>query len=204
VSIAVLTFDVFGTVLDWRRGLRAALGGRLSDEEFERVIDRQGELERDFRPYSEIVAQSLVEALGIEAREAARIGAEAGTWPLFPDSAAGLRRLRAIAPCAAITNSDPGHRPQIEEQLGFALDGWICAGEVHAYKPDAEMWRAAARRLGVAPGRDWWHVSAYADYDHRTARSLGLTCVFVRRPHSRPGPADLVVSDLGALADAVA
>jgi FMN phosphatase YigB (HAD superfamily) len=108
-----------------------------------------------------------------------------------------------VAPCAAITNSDPGHRPQIEEQLGFALDGWICAGEVRAYKPDAQMWRAAARRMGIAPGRDWWHVSAYADYDHRTARALGLTCVFVRRPHSRPGPADLIVDDLAALADAV-
>jgi 2-haloacid dehalogenase len=203
VSIALLTFDVFGTVLDWRRGLRAALGGRLSDEEFERIIDRQGELERDFRPYAEIVAQSLVEVLGIDAGEAARIGVAAGTWPLFPDSTVGLRRLRAVAPCAAITNSDPGHRPQIEQQLGFALDGWTCAGEVRAYKPDAEMWLAAARSMGLAPGRDWWHVSAYADYDHRTARSLGLTCVFVQRPHSRPGPADLIVPDLAALADAV-
>ncbi|MGZ6124005.1 MAG: HAD-IA family hydrolase [Myxococcales bacterium] len=203
MSIAVLTFDVFGTVLDWRRGLREALGGRLSDEEFERVVDRQGELEREFRPYSEIVAQSLVETLGTDAAEAARIGATAGTWPLYPDSAAALRRLRALAPCAAITNSDPGHRLQIEAQLGFALDGWTCAGEVRAYKPDAEMWRAASRTLGVALGRDWWHVSAYGDYDHRTARALGLTCVFVQRPHSRPGPADLIVPDLAALADAV-
>jgi len=203
VSIALLTFDVFGTVLDWRSGLGAALGRSLSDAEFDRVVDRQGELERDFRPYREIVAQSLVEELGTDRERAARIGAAAGTWPLFSDSAAGLKRLRAVARCAAITNSDPEHRPQIEEQLGFALDGWICAGEVRAYKPDPEMWRAAARRMGVAPGRDWWHVSAYADYDHRTAGALGLTCVFVRRPHSRPGHADLVVEDLGGLADAV-
>ncbi len=203
MSIALLTFDVFGTVLDWRSGLRAALGGRLSDAEFDRIVDRQGELERDFRPYREIVARSLVEELGSDPHQAARIGASAGTWPLFPDSAAGLRRLRAIARCAALTNSDPEHRPQIEAQLGFALDGWICAGEVRAYKPDPEMWRAAARRMGVAPGRDWWHVSAYADYDHRTASALGLTCVFVRRPHSRPAPADLVVEDLQGLANAV-
>ena len=203
MSIALLTFDVFGTVLDWRSGLRAALGGSLSDAEFDRIVDRQGELERDFRPYREIVAQSLVEELGTDVERAAQIGAAAGTWPLFSDSATGLRRLRAVARCAAITNSDPEHRPQIEEQLGFALDGWICAGEVRAYKPDPGMWRAAARRMGVAPGRDWWHVSAYADYDLGTARALGLTCVFVRRPHSRPGPADLVVEDLGGLADAV-
>src|SRR5436309_608132 len=83
-----------------------------------------GELERDFRPYREIVAQSLVEELGTDGERAARIGAAAGTWPLFSDSAEGLRRLRAVARCVAITNSDPEHRPQIEEQLGFALDGW--------------------------------------------------------------------------------
>jgi 2-haloalkanoic acid dehalogenase type II len=203
MSIALLTFDVFGTVLDWRTGLRAALPGRLSEAEFESVIDRQGELEREFRPYAEIVAQSLIDVLRLAPDEAARIGADAGTWPLYPDSAGALRRLREIAPCAALTNSDPSHRPQIERQLGFALDGWICAGEVGAYKPDPRMWQAAARRMGVRPGPGWWHVSAYADYDLRTARALGLTCVFVQRPHCRPGPADRVVPDLAALAAAL-
>jgi 2-haloalkanoic acid dehalogenase type II len=201
MSIALLTFDIFGTVLDWRRGLREAVGGRLEDATFDRIVDRQGQLEQEeFRPYTEIVARSLVDELGMAQAEAGRIGAAAGTWPLFPDSAEALRRLRALARCAALTNSDLAHRPAIESQLGFALDGWICAEEVGKYKPDPEMWRAAARRMGVDPGRDWWHVSAYADYDHRTARSLGLTCVFVQRPHRRTGPADLVVRDLTELA----
>ncbi|HTO96042.1 MAG TPA: HAD-IA family hydrolase [Myxococcales bacterium] len=199
MSIALLTFDVFGTVLDWRAGLRAALGGRLGEAEFEKVIDRQGELEREFRPYAEIVARSLVDVLGLDPQAAARIGAQAGSWPLFPDSAAALRRLRKVAPCAAITNSDAAHRPQIEAQLGFALDGWICAGEVGAYKPDPRMWLEASRRMNVPPGPRWWHVSAYADYDLHTARDLGLTCVFVRRPHCRPGPADREVPDLAWL-----
>ena len=57
--------------------------------------------------------------------------------------------------------------------------------------------------MRVAPGRGWWHVSAYADYDLETARALGLTCVLVKRPHHRPGPADLVVDDLAGLAAAV-
>jgi len=202
LSITLITLDVFGTVLDWRRGLRDALGGHLADAAFDRIVDRQGELEQQgFRRYADIVAQSLVEELGLGAEEAAGIGAAAGTWRLFPDSASGLRRLRAVAPCAAITNSDLAHRAQIEAQLGFALDGWICAEEVRAYKPDPRMWRVAASRMGVEPGPGWWHVSAYADYDHRTARSLGLTCVFVERPHSRPGPADLMVGDLSQLAD---
>jgi len=208
-----MTFDIFGTVLDWQRG------HGLPGADFDRVMDRQGELERErFRPYREIVAQSLMEAAGFARRraetegrsigdeldmdpeEAARYGEQAGTWPLFADSAAALRELRKVAPCAAITNSDLAHRPQIEAQLGFPLDGWICAEEERTYKPDPHMWRAASRRIGVPFSKEWWHVSAYADYDHATARALGLTCVFVQRPHSRPGPADLTVRDLAALA----
>lgn len=200
MSIALITFDVFGTVVDWRRGLREALSGRLSDEAFDAVVDRQGELESEqFRSYAEIVAQSLVDELDLPTAEAARVGEEAGRWPLFPDSADALRRLRAIAPCAAITNSDRAHAAQVQAQLGFTLDGWICAEDARTYKPDPEMWRAASRRMGVPFSRDWWHVSAYADYDHAAARALGLTCVFVRRPHSRRGPADVTVSDLSEL-----
>src|SRR4051812_7891931 len=100
MSIALVTFDIFGTVLDWRRGLRQALDGRLSDEEFDRIVDRQGALERDFQPYAEIVARSLLDELNIPAERARSIGLAAGSWPLFPDSADALRRLRTLAPCA--------------------------------------------------------------------------------------------------------
>jgi 2-haloalkanoic acid dehalogenase type II len=200
MSIALLTFDLFGTVLDWRRGLREALGTPLSDADFDRIVDRQGELEREaFRPYAEIVAQSLVDEAGLDPAAAARIGSEAGRWPLYGDSADALQQLQKVAPCAAITNSDVAHGVQVQAQLGFRLDGWVCAEDVRAYKPDPQMWQAASRALGVPFSRDWWHVSAYADYDHVTAGALGLTRVFVKRPHSRPGPYDVVVSDLAEL-----
>jgi 2-haloacid dehalogenase len=196
VKPALLTFDIFGTVLDWRAG--------LGDTDFDRIVDAQGELEQArFRPYAEIVAESLVRVRGLDVVSAARMGAEAGTWPLFPDSREALRRMRSIAPLAATTNSDRAHGEQVQAQLGFRLDGWICAEEVRAYKPDRRIWEAAAHKLGRTFDRSWWHVSAYADYDLRTARELGLTCVFVRRPHSRPGDADLTVPDLAALADLV-
>ena len=193
MSIALFTFDVFGTVVDWRSGLG------LSDAQFDAVIDRQGELERGpYRSYAEIVAQSLVEVVKMDPAEAARVGAGVGAWPLFPDSADALRRLQAIAYCAAITNSDASHGAQVRAQLGFPID-WVCAEEVSAYKPSEEMWQAASRHLVQPWSRDWWHVSAYGDYDLETARRLGLTCVFVKRPHSRPGPADIVVNDLAEL-----
>ena len=202
---ALLTFDVFGTVLDWRRGLERSLrrhGAGLTRADFDRVIDTQAELESGpFRPYASIVAASLVRELGIPLATARAIGDEAGRWPLYPDSREALRRLRRIAPCVASTNSDQRHGRQVERELGFDLDGWICAEEVRCYKPDPGFWRHVSARRGVPFGADWWHVSAYGDYDLETARRLGLTTVFVSRPHARPGPADLRVRDLAELAD---
>ena len=202
----LFTFDVFGTIVDWRAGVRKALGSRpLSDADFDRVIDVQGELEQGpFRPYSEIVADSLVRVFSLPRAEADRIGAEAGSWPLYPDSAEALRRLARIAPCAATTNSDRRHGENVQRALGHRLDGWICAEDVRAYKPDRRVWDVAKERMTVPYGREWWHVSAYADYDLRTATELGLTRVLVRRPHCRPGEADHVVPDLAALADLAA
>jgi 2-haloalkanoic acid dehalogenase type II len=203
----LLTFDIFGTVLDWRRGLREAVadaGAVMDDAAFDRIIDAQAALEAGpFRRYAAIVAESLVQVLGMDRAAATAIGRGAGDWPLFDDSSDALRRLRRSAPCAATTNSDSSHGRSVQRALGFDLDEWICAEEVGAYKPDPRVWREAAVRTGVDPGPEWWHVSAYADYDLATARSLGLTCVFVNRPHARPGPADISVGDLRGLADLV-
>jgi len=200
----LFTFDIFGTVVDWRRGLRQALaaaGYPLDDPAFDRVIDAQAAEEAGpFRLYAEIVAESLERVLGVDADRARAIGRDAGTWPLFPDSRDALQALSTIAPCAATTNSDAAHGRQVQSSLGFLLGGWICAEDVGAYKPDRRVWEAAARRMGVPPGPWWWHVSAYADYDLGIARALGLTCVYVARPHARPGPADLSVADLAELA----
>jgi 2-haloacid dehalogenase len=201
----LFTFDIFGTVLDWRRGLTDALepaGIALDGAAFDRVIDAQAELESGpFRSYAEIVALSVARVLGVEEGTARAIWSGAGAWPLYPDSRDALRRLRLLAPCAATTNSDREHGRQVEAALGFRLDAWICAEEVGVYKPDPRVWHAASARTGVPPGPWWWHVSAYGDYDLATARSLGLTCVFVARPHARPGPADIAVASLAELAE---
>lgn len=203
---ALLTFDVFGTVLDWRRGLlesTAAHGRPLAEADFDGVVDRQAELERlrPFRTYREITAQSLVEVVGLPAAAAGVVGREVGRWPLYPDSPAAIARLLRIAPCVAMTNSDRAHGADVRAALGRDLSAWFCAEDVRCYKPDPAFWREVSARLGVPMDRAWWHVSAYADYDLDVARSLGLTTVLVERPHARPGPSDHRVPDLAALAD---
>jgi 2-haloacid dehalogenase len=204
----LLTFDIFGTVVDWRRGLREALapyGHDLQPADFDRVVDLQAELERGpFRTYREITAESLARALGLDPAAADAIGAAVGEWPTYPDSPAALRRLQARVPCVAMTNSDKAHGEQMQQRLGFRLSGWICAEDVRRYKPDAGFWHAVAARRGAALGRRWWHVSAYADYDLDVARRLGLTTVYVARAHARPGPADHAVADLTELAEMLA
>jgi FMN phosphatase YigB (HAD superfamily) len=102
-----------------------------------------------------------------------------------------------------MTNSDQSHGADVQKQLGFRMNGWICAEDVRCYKPAPEFWRAVSSRRSVPFGPDWWHVSAYADYDMETAAKLGLTTVFVERPHCVWGPSTWTASDLRAVAGLV-
>jgi 2-haloalkanoic acid dehalogenase type II len=199
----LITFDVFGTVLDWRAGLEnacAAAGLPLRPGDFDRIVDVQGTIEhQEFLTYSDITRRSLVQCIGLSDRQAAEIGRTVGRWPLYADSRDALRALMRVTRCAAMTNSDREHGEQVQEQLGFRLNDWLCAEEARVYKPDPAFWRVMARRAGIEPGPHWWHASAYADYDLATANSLGQTTVLVKRPHARPGDATYVVSDLAGL-----
>ena len=205
----LLSFDIFGTVLDWRTGLERSLArrglGLAAESGFDAVVDRQGALEQTaFAPYADITARSLVDVLACAPEVASAIGREVGTWPLFPDSVDAMRALVALVPCAAMTNSDRAHGEDVRRSLGQPLTHWICAEEVGLYKPNPAFWEAVRARTGVAFAADWWHVSAYADYDLAVARSLGLTTVYVARAHARPGPADLRVDSLAELVPLVA
>jgi FMN phosphatase YigB (HAD superfamily) len=111
---ALFTFDIFGTVVDWRYGLEQSLARRgrsLSVADFDRVMDAQGRDEQaQFLPYREITARSLVSELELGRVEAEEIGIELGAWPPFADAAPGLTALLKLAPCVAMTNSDRAHR----------------------------------------------------------------------------------------------
>ena len=198
----LISFDIFGTVLDWRTGLEAACHAAerpLEGGDFDRIVDAQAEIERgDFLDYATVMRRSLVEVLGLNETKATDIAASVGRWPLYADASV-LHPLMQRVPCVAMTNSDRVHGEDVQAQLGFRLDAWLCAQDTRTYKPDPNFWHQASRLRGIEPGADWWHVSAYADYDLRVANALGLTTVFVQRPHSRPGAACHAVPDLNGV-----
>ena len=202
---ALVTFDIFGTVLDWRTGLITAVraaGFELNEHAFDEVIAFQARMEQaaPYRPYAEILAESLERVAHVGRAASRDIAAKAGRWPLFPDAADGIRTLMRLAPCVAMTNSDQAHGVDVQTQLGFRLNGWVCAEDVRCYKPAPEFWNAVSSRRNTPFGPEWWHVSAYADYDMETASKLGLTTVFVERPHCVWGPSTLSAPDLRAVA----
>ena len=195
----LITFDIFGTVLDWKKGMSIscdAVGRPMNSDEFEQILEVQGELEADhFLTYSEITSKSLMRVLNMEESIADEISNNIGYWPLFADAGV-ITELMEIAPCAAMTNSDQIHGMQVQESLGFQLSDWLCAEESGFYKPDPKVWETMSNRRGIEFGPHWWHVSAYADFDLSVANGLGLTTVFVRRPHSRPGTATYEIESL--------
>jgi 2-haloalkanoic acid dehalogenase type II len=199
---SLITFDIFGTVLDWRSGLEAAChqaGRTLGQGEFDRIVDAQAALEHGpYLTYTTITRRSLADTLGLPDAQVTAISDSIGAWPLYNDAHL-LRKLMQIAPCAAMTNSDRAHGEAIQAHLGFRLDTWLCAEDTRLYKPNPGFWRHMSRLRGIEPAPDWWHVSAYADYDLRVANELGLTTVFVDRPHARPDAATYRVAGLHGL-----
>ena len=103
----LVTFDIFGTILDWRIGLEAScrMASRpLQDGEFDRIVDVQGELEQgDFLDYATVTQRSLTSVLNLDATKATVIGAEVGTWPLYPDAPL----LRSVMERVSTTSTSP-------------------------------------------------------------------------------------------------
>src|SRR5690242_12999588 len=115
----VLTFDCYGTLIDWEAGLAAALREALpgasaagDDELLERYARHEAELEAGpYLPYREVLAEALrrvaaERGLDVDEETAARFGGSVVDWPAFPDSAAALRRLKQRFRLGVITNCD--------------------------------------------------------------------------------------------------
>jgi 2-haloacid dehalogenase len=218
-----ITFDCYGTLIDWERGILDALQPVLAphgveaadDELLERYAQHEAALEAgEYAPYRDVLARSLralCSELGVDASDDdAQAFAEAmGDWPAFPDTAAALRRLHSRFRLGVITNCDRDLFARSNRRLGVAFDWVVTAESAGAYKPSHRPFELAFETIDV-PRTRILHAAQSLFHDHVPAKELGLTSVWVDRRHCRPGfgatprasaSPDLTVPDMRTLAD---
>lgn len=195
-----LTFDCYGTLIDWEAGILAGLRPSLAslpvappdDELLEVYAGAEARLEAGpYRPYREILARAFGEVcahygLAPDERAAASFGVSVGAWPAFPDSAAALARLKARFRLGVITNCDTDLFAASNRRLGIDFDWVVTAQSVGSYKPDPRNFEAAFAAMGL-PRERILHVAQSLYHDHVPARTLGLATVWIDRHHGRPG-----------------
>jgi 2-haloacid dehalogenase len=198
-----LTFDCYGTLIDWEAGilagLRTALGPYGTDapegDLLERFANAEATLESGpYLRYREILGRSA-EAIGrslgvtIGAEDAAAFGGSVADWPAFPDSHDALALLKARYRLGVLTNCDDDLFAASNRRLGVDFDWIVTAQQVGSYKPDERNFRALIERLGrdgVPPERIL-HVAQSLFHDHAPAQRLGLSSIWIDRRHGRSG-----------------
>ena len=217
-----LTFDCYGTLIDWETGLLAGLRTaterhptRATDDELLEAFARhESAIEADrYRPYREVLGEALRRIFaerGLEptADEVAAFGGSVVDWPAFPDSAAALQQLQTRFGLGVITNCDDDLFAASNERLGVTFDWVVTAQQAKRYKPNPRGFELAFERIGLPTSRIL-HVAQSLFHDHVPAKRLGLSTVWVNRRGDRPGsgatpPAeatpDVEVPDMATLA----
>ncbi len=220
-----LTFDCYGTLIDWETGILRALGDLLGaaaeGEPPDALLERYGRFEPEaehgeFRHYREVledVARRFAAEFDheIDGRAAERFAASVSQWPPFPDTVAALDALGTRYRLAIVSNVDEDLFAGSAAQLGADFDQVVTASQVESYKPAPAHFHEIVRRLGL-PIERVLHVAQSLYHDILPATELGFTCVWVNRRAGRSGTGatprsdarpDLEVPTLEALAEAM-
>jgi putative hydrolase of the HAD superfamily len=199
-----LSFDCYGTLIDWEAGLIAVLrpwarerGLDLTDEQLLTAYspaEAAVEAEHPAELYPEVLARSMRQfgrELGarVTSEDAARLAHSVPDWPAFSDSPAALATLGQRYRLIILSNIDRASFAGSARRLGTEFAGVITAQDIGSYKPDPrnfEVLLREAARLGVAPGR-LLHVAQSLFHDHVPAKRAGLPTVWINRRHASPG-----------------
>jgi 2-haloacid dehalogenase len=221
----VISFDCYGTMIDWESGIFSALrpilaahGKNSADPELlETYAELEFAAEAEYKPYREVL-QSVVrgfgERLGFRAidDEALSLPEAVRNWQPFEDTATALRVLKKRYKLAVISNIDDDLFATSAPKLGVGFDYVITAQQAGCYKPCAKIFQMARERMGVEPGH-WLHAGQSVYHDVIPAKAVGIATVWVNRASPRSGAGatkaasgkpDLEVPDLRTLAELVA
>jgi 2-haloacid dehalogenase len=221
-QFAVLSFDCYGTMIDWEAGIFSALRPILSTHN-KRVNDvtllkmfseLEFEAERQkyvsYREVLQAVVRGLGQRLGFDpsTAEIRSLPESLAAWQPFPDTVEALRTLKNRYQLAVISNIDDDLFAFTAPKLGVAFDHVITAQQALCYKPCKRIFQIARERLAVAPEK-WLHVGQSIYHDVIPAQAMGIATVWVNRPSPRAGAGatkaaagkpDLEVSSLEGLA----
>ena len=206
-GIRALTFDVFGTVVDWRTGV-VAEGRRLGevhgiDADWEQVADawrslyvpymnrvRLGELPwTNFDRLHRMSLDQVIDDLRSEGFDDATREEFTRAWerlPAWPDAQAGLAALGERFTVATLSNGNRAQQQALMRFTGLPFRRLLSAEDFEHYKPDPEVYQGAAAALGLEPRRVMMVAAHKADL--RAAQAAGLRAAFVERPLEK-GPA---------------
>ena len=187
-----ITFDCYGTLIDWESGLLSALAAAGVDGDADELLGHfarhEAELEAGpYMSYHDVLASCLRRmAPGASDDEVQAFATSVSFWPAFADSADALARLRERFRLGVITNCDDDLFAGSDAKLGAPFEVVVTAQQVGAYKPDVRGFHEAWARFGLPPDRIL-HVAQSLFHDHEPAGRLGLTSVWIDRRGDRPG-----------------
>jgi len=200
----VLSFDCYGTLIDWETGIRTALAGwrrreniQVSDDAFVEAFGRYEWEEEEENPtmlYPEILARVLkrmAAGWGVYASpdDTKAFSRSVGNWPAFPDSALALAYLKQHFKLVILSNVDRESFSYSNAKLGVEFDHIYTAQDIGSYKPDMENFQYLLVNLeeeGYLPSRIL-HVAESLYHDHIPAKKLGLATVWIHRRHAQKG-----------------
>ncbi len=199
-----LSFDCYGTLIDWEMGISAVLRPWARDHDLdiddERLLAAYGrhetriEAQTPSARYPDVVARSMM-AVGhdlgvpVSRAEAERLAASVPDWPAFPDSHAALASLAEHYTLIVLSNVDRASFHGSNQHLGVSFTEIITAQDVGSYKPSArnfEVLLARAAQHGIGSDR-LLHVAQSLFHDHVPAKAAGLATVWINRRQDRPG-----------------
>jgi 2-haloalkanoic acid dehalogenase type II len=199
-----LTFDCYGTLIDWESGILAAFGpwrkrtGIALDDN--RLLELFAEAESRIQAEQPAILYPDALALGLQRmgeklqapatpQEARAFGQSVKDWPAFPDSAEALAYLKQHYKLVVLSNIDRASFAHSNKKLGVTFDAVVTAQDVGSYKPALNHFKVGLdtlAKMGV-PKDKILHTAQSLFHDHVPGKQIGLTTMWINRRKGKSG-----------------
>ena len=196
----VLTFDCYGTLIDWETGILKVLRSVLAEHgvatDDNQILETYSEIEAaieagPYKAYRAVLSEVIVnfgQQFGFSPRphEFTALADSIADWPPFEDTVEALRALKTKFQLGIISNVDDDLFAGSNRQLQVEFDFIVTAEQVGAYKPSVKNFEVAIDRIGL-PKDQILHVAQSLFHDHLPAKQFGLNTVWINRRRSLVG-----------------